>query len=165
MLFFFVFICKKTEFWRYRYMIVLKPIKEKQKLGVIPREILDVADVYLTLTDNTTGELFEPTGDDLTVQYIGDYLHCTIILSPTIKESRFYTLIIGSIEQRDLIDDQSYIVYKDLVFCTNQDTTQLDEKTYDINKKVYKEQETSNNDYIVLWAERNMHKERLMLLI
>ena len=131
-------------------MIVLQPIETNQKIGVIPREILDVADVYLTLTDNTTGEVFEPTGDDLTVVYSGDLLSCEFELSPTIKENRFYSLIIGSIAQRDLIDDQSYIVYKDLVFCTLQSTYQPDSKSYDINKDVYKEQETSNNDYIVL---------------
>jgi hypothetical protein len=133
-------------------MIVLKPIETSQTIKVIPREILLVDDVYLTLTDNTTGEVFEPKIEDsnLTVAYYGDLLRCIFNLTPAIKENRFYSLIIGSITQRDLINDNSYIVYKDLVFCTEQDTYQPQQNSYNINKDVYKEQETSNNDYIVL---------------
>lgn len=131
-------------------MIVLQPIESVQSIKVIPREILLVDDVYLTLTDNTTGEIFEPIDENLTVTYSGDLLKCEFILAPTIKENRFYSLIIGSIAQRSLISDNSYIVYKDLVFSTSQNTYQPDSKSYNINKDVYKEQETSNNDYIVL---------------
>tara|TARA_R110000822_G_scaffold106787_1_gene235177 strand:- start:2917 stop:3306 length:390 start_codon:yes stop_codon:yes gene_type:complete len=129
-------------------MIVLQPISTEQVVGVIPREILLVDDVYLTLTDNTTGEVFEDTG--LIAEYSGDLLKCKFTLTPTIKDDRFYSLLIGSILQRDSVSDDSYIVYKDLVFCTSQETYQPNHNTYNINKGVYKEQQTSNNDYIVL---------------
>ena len=129
-------------------MIVLQPIDTEQIVGVIPREILLVDDVYLTLTDNTTGEVFEDI--NLIAEYSGDLLKCSFSLTPPIKDDRFYTLIIGSIAQRDLVSDHSYIVYKDLVFCTSQEIYQPNHNTYNINKDVYKEQQTSNNDYIVL---------------
>tara|TARA_R110000796_G_scaffold20078_3_gene59874 strand:+ start:2323 stop:2721 length:399 start_codon:yes stop_codon:yes gene_type:complete len=132
-------------------MIVLKPIPDIQNVAIIPREILEVEDVFLTITDKTTGEVFEPIGDDLTVLYQGDLLRCNFTLNePTLKNNRFYNLLIGSISQRTDEDDKSYIVYKDLVFVTDQSTYQPEENSYDINKGVYKEHNTGNNDYIIL---------------
>lgn len=41
-------------------------------------------------------------------------------------------------------------VYKDKIFCTNQSIDQIENQTYSINEGVYTENQTENNDYIVL---------------
>ena len=70
-------------------------------------------------------------------------------------KNRYYTFRIKSVANLKNI-------YKDKIFVTDQVIDQKQNKTYSINKDQYKEVE-SNNDYIVIWAEENQNKERLML--
>ena len=68
-------------------------------------------------------------------------------------ENTFYTLRV-----KDLISED--VIYKDKAFVTNQVISQVNQDRYTINKDVYKPQQTSNNDYIVLWAGENQYRAR-----
>ncbi len=60
-----------------------------------------------------------------------------------LKEDRFYTL-------RFKRNSDSEVLYKDKLFVTNQTISQVNGNLYSINNGEYVEQQTSNNDYIVL---------------
>ena len=112
-------------------MIVLTTSSSAQSFKVIPRDY-DVD--RLLLTDDITGNEQEA---EETFTQVGDFLECECALN--LKEGRFYTLYLYN---------GLNVVYKDKVFVTDQtiSTTQK----YDINKNEYTEQETSDNDYIIL---------------
>ena len=82
----------------------------------------------------------------------GDYLKCSLEFDGLL-ENTFYTLRV-----KDLISED--VIYKDKAFVTNQVISQVNQDRYTINKDVYKPQQTSNNDYIVLWAGENQYRAR-----
>lgn len=129
-------------------MIVLTSTTDAQEIKVIPREYT-TSDISAKLTDDITGDVSTPT--ESTYTRVGDYLKNDVAYSD-LKEDRFYTFTIEK--------STGSIIYKDKVFVTNQTIDQLNDETYTINKNEYVEQETSNNDYIVIWAEENHNKVR-----
>lgn len=115
-------------------MIVLTTSSTSQTFKIIPRDY-DVDSIILT--DDITGNTIEADG---TYTQTGDFLVCECSFIG-LNEGRFYTL-------RAYNDTD--VVYKDKVFATNQGINQLLKQKYDINKNQYTEQETSDNDYIIL---------------
>ena len=132
-------------------MIVLKTIDTVQIIHVIPRLALSSTNIELSITDDITGNLLTHTSTSVMK---GDYLEIGASIDGLVKD-RYYTFRI-----KETITNKN--IYKDKIFVTDQVIDQKINKTYSINKDQYKEVE-SNNDYIVIWAEENQNKERLML--
>lgn len=134
-----MFICKKITFCRYISMIVFTTSTGNQNLYFIPRVYL-TSGVTLTLTDDITFD--DATNTSATFTREGDFIKGEVSFS-NLKEDRFYTL-------RFVRNSDSEVLYKDKLFVTNQTIEQVNGDLYSINDGEYIEQETSNNDYIVL---------------
>lgn len=47
-------------------------------------------------------------------------------------------------------DDDNRVIYRDTIFCTNQEIDQDENEVFDINKGVYVSHNTGDNDYILI---------------
>jgi len=103
-------------------MIILKEQNTPQTFSFIPRELKATT---IVLRNETTGSETNITADFFLSDY---YLTTTTIFD--LKENTFYNLTIKN------NDD---IVYKDKVFCTNQNTD-----TYTVNQNEYVANVTNN---------------------
>lgn len=125
-------------------MIIITTTNLAQTYKFIPR--VKTQSISLELTDDITGEVFTSKADAL-ISYQGDYTIITTELEnvngKTLNEATFYTL-------RVLNTALSGTIYKDKVFCTDQPINQALRQEYDINKDVYQEEQTIENDYIIL---------------
>ena len=108
-------------------MIILQQSNSAQTFSFVPR-----SDTYntLTLTDEQTGITSTVT---ITTNVINSYYN-TITATFNIKENHFYILE---------LKQNSDIVFKDKVFCTNQAVS-----IYSVNTGQYTTN-SSNNDYIL----------------
>jgi hypothetical protein len=135
-------------------MIILKEQIEPQTIKFIPREYS--ADTLIIKNETTnTFELYNPT-----FEIEGYYLKCDLVLD--LKEDNFYTLTviknalpftadntIITVDNNILTADMTQlsidnlIVYKDKIFCTNQNTN-----VFSVNADKYVSHATTN-EYIV----------------
>ena len=124
---------------RYTIMIILQASLEEQYFYFIPRD-MELNDLTFEVVDDITKNLvgFE---DDWSFDLVGDKIKGSVRFTD-LKEDRFYTLYIKKSGEG--------VIYKDKIFVTNQSINQIINKKYSINKNEYIEQETSNNDYIVI---------------
>lgn len=108
-------------------MVILQEVGTAQSFSFIPR-----SDSYNTLqiTDEQTGLTTNVT---ITSSVVGQYYH-TITATFSLKENHYYTLT---------LKQNTDIVYKDKVFCTNQSIP-----TFSVNNGQYIVN-TSNNDFIL----------------
>lgn len=108
-------------------MIILQEVGTPQSFSFIPRQ-----DNYNTLqiTDEQTGVTTNVT---ITTNVIGQYYN-TITATFSLKQNHYYTLT---------LKQNTDIVYKDKVFCTNQSIP-----TFSVNNGQYIVN-TSNNDFIL----------------
>ena len=119
-------------------MIVMTTATTDKEIYFIPREY-ETTNLSVDLTDDITGDEINPDSETYTRQ--GDYLKAVVAYTG-LKEDRFYTL--------RATKTSGEVVYKDKVFVTNQTIDQVNNEAYTINENEYVEQQTSNNDYIVL---------------
>lgn len=119
-------------------MIILNTTTGQQNIFCIPREYV-LSGLTANLMDDITGIVENPTAENFV--RIGDYLKGELEFN-NLKEDRFYTL--------KLVKDTGDVIYKDKVFVTDQTLDQRDNDMYTINENTYVENETENNDYIVL---------------
>lgn len=108
-------------------MIILEESVSSQTIKFIPRYYTGSV---MKLTNETTGEILTYSINPVKVEY---YHSIDVIVNT--KEGNFYSMAI--------FNDDDELVYRDKVFCTNQDID-----SYTINKDEYIENAT-NNDYIV----------------
>jgi len=108
-------------------MIILKEQNTSQTFKFIPRYYTGV---NLRLVNESSGQVYSY---NVSPERIGYYHQITHIVDT--KEGNFYSLTI--------FDDNSNVVYKDKVFCTNQEITE-----YTINKDEYV-QKSSDNEFII----------------
>ena len=108
-------------------MIILQQSNSAQTFSFVPR-----SDTYntLTLTDEQTGITSTVT---ITATSVATYFH-RIQATFNIKENHFYVLE---------VKQNSDVVFKDKVFCTNQSIP-----TFSVNTGQYTTN-SSNNDYIL----------------
>lgn len=139
-------------------MLVLKTTTADQTFKIIPREF--VTDVTVCLRDDstndevcvlTTGSLWNTNGlqwqlvsqeweDAAGLEIENNYLAVTMNLN--LVEGRFYDLkITGSANGK--------VIYRDKIFCTDQNIDQLANSYYDINSGNYVILDTNNNDYVI----------------
>jgi hypothetical protein len=120
-------------------MVIFTTSTGNQNLYFIPRVYLTTG-VTLTLTDDITFD--DATNTSATFTRQGDYINGQVAFSD-LKEDRFYTLRVKR-------NSDNEVLYKDKLFVTNQTLDQINGDMYSINEGEYVEQQTSNNDYIVL---------------
>ena len=137
----------------------LYPTSAEQTIKIIPRDF--GVNIVMSLRDDSTNKLdfLYPTN----VIKNGNYLDITETFELT--EGRFYDLKIfyGSFEKRVELDngileglqclgveyDANDIIYRDKIFCTSQNTNQIKNEYYTVNKDDYKSLK-SDNDFIIL---------------
>jgi uncharacterized protein (TIGR02145 family) len=127
-------------------MIILKEQETAQTFSFIPRELKATT---IVLRNETTGSETNIAADFFLSDY---YLTTTTIFD--LKENTFYNLT---------IKNNNDIVYKDKVFCTNQQSS-----TYTVNENQYATPIEDNDDYITpdmddtvtigtqVWATKNL---------
>lgn len=118
-------------------MIVLTTSTDTQSFKFIPREF--TTDITVSFTDDITGSAINTT--EVSTTETGDFITHSFTASG-LKEGRFYTVRVSN--------SSSDVIYKDKLFITDQGIDQLDKERYTINKDVYTEQSTSDNDYIIV---------------
>ena len=146
-------------------MIVLTTTAS-QTLTIIPREYL--GSFYVKFRDTSLNKTFSYFEDSTTTS--GDYLSFTgnyvdAASASIFIEGRFYDLDVYADynyfntnlslwenydEDWEIDSNQETRVYKDRVFCTNQDIDQDDFDMYSINKGQYKTNDSFDNEYIVV---------------
>ena len=112
-------------------MIILTTSASAQQLKFIPREYTASS---IQIVDQDTNTPVTYAG----LTFITDkyYLKGNVTFSPLLIEGRFYTL--------KVLNGASSIVYRDMIFCTDQAIS-----TYSINDGVYTKHETTN-EYVVI---------------
>ncbi len=137
-------------------MIILNTSAVAQEVKVIPREY--IADFSLSLRDDSTNVL--QTYEITNASTVGNYLVFSNIFN--LVANHFYDITLQTaysfwntnfkLWQNETtlwnVDDaDDMIIYKDRIFCTDQDVT--DNKMYDINKDQYNNYNGYDNTYIV----------------
>ena len=140
-------------------MIILSTSAEAQTLKVIPREYVSYFVAYVRDdSTNVTKTYFIENASQ-----VGNYLQFTNAFN--LVENHFYDLTLEFfysrvIETGGILESPqcliplnadynmfSEIIYKDRIFCTDQNVT--DNKMYDINKDQYNNYNGYDNEYIV----------------
>lgn len=142
-------------------MKVLKPTLNTQTISIIPRIYSNY--VVLSIHDESTNEVIDY---NLVTSLNNDYLE--ISNSYNLVEGRWYNITLKDVGSEfiervnedlgvfeisscfyDFYNVYGSIIYKDRVFCTNQEVNQPSNDYYTINKNNYI-QEVSNNDFIII---------------
>lgn len=142
-------------------MIILSTSAAAQNLKVIPRDYLST--FVLSIKDDSTNvaKHYEITG----ATTAGNYLTFTNVFTPVLVENHFYNITLGVANsfwntnikfwQDDQtlwnVDDTSDgVIYKDKIFCTDQDIDQENNDYYKINKGQYISSNSYDNTYLVI---------------
>jgi len=142
-------------------MIVLTTSTLAQAFKVIPRTYVD--EFTLSVRDDSTNvtQTYEVT----TGVTSGNYLTFSQAFSPVLVEGHFYDIKLYSdpnfwntnyflwelynefwnIDTTNIVD-----IFKDRIFCTDQEIDQMDNLYYELNKGQYITDNSYNNDYIVI---------------
>jgi hypothetical protein len=116
-------------------MTVLNPNNQAKDLKIIPHNFTSTERLTVSLRDEQTNESFTYTPVSVTFDFF-DLVKINIFL-PCLYNDGFFEMTVRN--------DLSEIIYKDRVFCTDQDLN-----TYTVNQGQYNALNTNNNDYIVL---------------
>ena len=142
-------------------MIVLTTSTLAQAFKVIPREY--GAQFTLSLRDDSTN--VTQTYEVNSAVTSGNYLTFDQAFSPVLVEGHFYDIKLYSdpnfwntnyflwelynefwnIDTTNILD-----IFKDRIFCTDQEIDQMDNLYYELNKGQYITDNSYNNDYIVI---------------
>jgi hypothetical protein len=142
-------------------MIVLTTSALAQNLKVIPRTY--GAQFTLSVRDDNTNvtQTYEVTNATTS----GNYLTFSQAFSPVLVEGHFYDLKLYSDpnfwntnyflwevynEFWNIDTTNIDTIFKDRIFCTDQEIDQMDNLYYDINQGQYITDNSYNNDYIVI---------------
>tara|TARA_R110000751_G_scaffold100911_3_gene194901 strand:+ start:2282 stop:2710 length:429 start_codon:yes stop_codon:yes gene_type:complete len=141
-------------------MIILSTSAASQKLSVIPREYLD-SQFTMTIRDDSTNitEFYNVINASISV----NYLTFENIFNPILVNNHFFDLHLyidlGSWNTNFLFwnNDETFWntikqtndIYKDRIFCTDQDINELDNDYYELNKGKYTFYNGYNNTYKV----------------
>jgi hypothetical protein len=142
-------------------MIVLKTTTSSQAFEIIPREY--GSQFTLSITDDSTNvtQIYEVSNAITS----GNYLTFSQAFSPVLVEGHFYDLELytdpnfwntnyflwevynefWNVDTTNIVD-----IFKDKIFCTDQEIDQMDNLYYNINQGQYITDNSYNNDYIVI---------------
>ena len=111
-------------------MKILTTSSSDQSLKIIPRS--DASSPTLSLTNKSTGSTSTVS---VTKTDDGDYMVLTGTFS--LNEGVTYTFV---------VKDGSTVIYRGLIFCTDQ----ADLDKYFVNKDLYIEEDSYDNDYVII---------------
>ena len=117
-------------------MIILTTSATAQSLSVIQRSY--VSTFTLSIRDDSTN--VEKTYSITSAVNSGNYLNFNNIFDPILVENHFYDLKLIS---------NGEVIYKDRIFCTDQDIDQLNSDYYDLNSNEYLDYNGYDNTYLV----------------
>jgi len=117
-------------------MIILTTSETAQSLSVIPRSY--VSTFTLSIRDDSTN--VEKTYSITNAVNSGNYLNFNNIFDPILVENHFYDLKLIS---------NGEVIFKDRIFCTDQDIDQLNNDHYDLNSNEYLDYDGYDNTYLV----------------
>ena len=117
-------------------MHILQVSESSQSIVIIPRSF--PASVTLQLVDESKNTTATPS---VSVASANGFMTLTGTFSLT--DSRYYGL---------KVFDGSTLIYRDRVFVTSQ--TEYDK--YTVNQNIYTEEESYNNEFILLWATSDL---------
>ena len=103
---------------------------------VIPRQYID-GGITVKLTSESTGTTVTVTPTASTDK---NYMSFDAVFG-TLTEGEFYILE---------VKDGTAVIYKDKVFCTDQTINQANNDYYSVNDGEYVEEDSFDNDYIIL---------------
>ena len=116
-------------------MIILTTSASAQQIKVIPRSY----PASVTLKVRSESKNKTTTYTSVAAANVGGYL--TLSKAFSLKEGVFYELTIL---------DGTDVIYRDKIFCTDQDVDQSANDYYSVNKNVYTSEATYDNEFIVL---------------
>ena len=117
-------------------MIILTTSATAQSLSVIPRSY--VSTFTLSIRDDSTN--VEKTYSITSAVNSGNYLNFNNIFDPILVENHFYDLKLIS---------NGEVIYKDRIFCTDQDIDQSNNDYYNLNSNKYLDYNDYDNTYLV----------------
>lgn len=117
-------------------MIILTTSATAQSLSVIPRSY--VSTFTLSIRDDSTN--VEKTYSITSAVNSGNYLNFNNIFDPILVENHFYDLKLIS---------NGEVIFKDRIFCTDQDIDQLNSDYYNLNSNEYLDYNGYDNTYLV----------------
>jgi len=121
-------------------MIILTTSATAQSLSVIPRSY--VSTFTLSIRDDSTN--VEKTYSITSAVNSGNYLNFNNIFDPILVENHFYDLKLIS---------NGEVIFKDRIFCTDQDIDQLNSDYYNLNSNEYLDYNGYDNTYLVRWKQ------------
>jgi hypothetical protein len=126
-------------------MKLITSTTETKLFKIIPRYIF-INNVTVRLTSESTNITIEKL--DISVARDENYMSVYVYLD-SLVEGDFYRLEILNTSSGSPIP-QNTIIYKDRVFCTDQDVNQKDNEYYSVNKDRYISEESSDNEFIII---------------
>jgi hypothetical protein len=142
-------------------MIILSTSASAQTLKVIPRDY--IADFVMRVRDDSTNVIKSYTIEN--ASQVGNYLQFTNVFNPILVENHFYDLTLetaysfwntnvklwqNNTTLWNVDDKDDAVIYKDKIFCTNQDIDQENNDYYNLNKGQYTTYDGYDNTYIVI---------------
>ncbi len=110
---------------------------------VIPREFI-TGDIDVIITNESTNVTLPTQTVQSTIQ--GNFIKFTCDFG-TLVEGNFYTM---DIKYNDIADQETRVIYKDKIFCTNQAVNQEKGIYYSINKDEFVSEDSFDNEYIII---------------
>jgi hypothetical protein len=141
--------------------MILKNTDASQTFSVIPRTYGNQFTMEIRDDSTNVATLYEI--DDATT--VGNYLTFTKTLNPVLIENHYYDLRLFVDDNvwntnYNIWNDYDFLwnvgailktnLYKDRIFCTNQTIDQNNDQYYQVNKDQYVEDDSFNNEYIVV---------------
>ena len=117
-------------------MIILTTSAAAQSISVIPRSYLSTFDLLIRDDSTNVQETYNITNAVIS----GNYLNFSNTFSPILIENHFYDLILIS---------NNVVIFKDRIFCTDQNIDQLNNDYYDLNENEYLSYNGYDNTYKV----------------
>lgn len=150
-------------------MHILQPVSTSQTITIIPRDYVfssEDLDLYFervlldggTLESTACAQQSLNDLDGVTLYLTNENTNTTATINPTITESNGYmslsaefSLVSGTFYGMKIFKG-SNLIYRDRAFVTSQ--TEFDK--YTVNQSVYTEEDSYNNEFIVLWATSDL---------
>ena len=141
--------------------MILKNTDASQTFSVIPRNYGNQFSMEIRDDSTNVSTIYEI--DDATT--VGNYLTFTETLNPVLIENHYYDLRLFVDDNvwntnYNIWNDYDFLwnvgailktnLYKDRIFCTNQTIDQNNDQYYQVNKDQYIEDDSFNNEYIVV---------------
>jgi hypothetical protein len=110
---------------------------------VIPREFI-TGDIDVIIINESTNVTLPTQTVQSTIQ--GNFIQFTCNFG-TLVEGNFYTM---DIKYNDIANQETRVIYKDKIFCTNQAVNQEKGIYYSINKDEFVSEDSFDNEYIII---------------